>query len=145
MDTRNCKRLTLLWPLPRIICSYISWIHRRFVVVSLLWTKHGCSTTCLRPNNIPIKSCQRRVCIKKRGGPLLQIRIVTATMFWFKEVSSFLFWNRVKLLQAPVLHPHWTSWKSSCNKKGLVDKKEFFHHDNPHEHSSTIVIAKLMM
>jgi hypothetical protein len=51
LSARQLTKNEIVWGVQRTICSCFSGIHRTLGVVSSLWTKHGYTTTLLRPRN----------------------------------------------------------------------------------------------
>ena len=117
---RDCSQLTkneIVWGVPRTICSSFSGIHRTLGVVSSLWTKHGYTTTLLRPRNSENNGFPMGSLHQRRWTPFLQRgRIWWQTFGICKEQFRSTIWKRVKLLQVHPIHRYWTVWKSSCKK-----------------------------
>ena len=116
-DNSQLTKNEIVWGVPRTICSCVSGIHRTLGVVSSLWTKHGYTTTLLRPRNSENNGFPMGSLHQRRWTPFLQRgRIWWQTFGICKEQFRSTIWKRVKLLQVHPIHRYWTVWKSSCKK-----------------------------
>jgi len=153
----NMRKLSARW-VPRLLtvdqkrnrvrcskdnCSCFSGIHRTLGVVSSLWTKHGYTTTLLRPRTLKTMGSQWGVCTKEGEDRSFSRESYGDSLLGFSRNNPYL--EKGKTITGESYSSLLDRMKIELQEKcpQLAHKKILFHHDNAPAHASGVAAAKL--